>query len=280
MATGTVYRKLFKGQQPERVRSALRQLDGGQLLTSLGAQLELALRGSDEATQEYVVGYRRLTVCLLAEARSGRPDLVTLREDGEIALIDAKGQPARAPIGALENALVEAPFSPWATAYDLGDAVALDLTSRVRVLLGHRGLTPPGTDEHFALTFDDLDAQRFIRRARHYLNNPHTEHPLRRIMGAFGLSKTELGGLFGVRRQAVDQWLARGVPPERQEKVAALDALADLLGRKLKADRLPGVARRPADAYDGETMLDLIRQDRHRELLDLVRRSFDWATAA
>jgi hypothetical protein len=43
---------------------------------------------------------------------------------------------------------------------------------------------------------------------------------------------------------------------------------------------VPGVARRPAPVYGGETMLELIRRDRHRELLDLVRASFDWATAA
>jgi hypothetical protein len=94
------------------------------------------------------------------------------------------------------------------------------------------------------------------------------------------LSKTELAGLFGVRRQAVDQWVARGVPAERQEKVATLDALIDVLDRKLKPGRLPGVARRPAEAYGGKTMLDLIREDRQREVLDLVHASFDWATAA
>jgi transcriptional regulator with XRE-family HTH domain len=106
------------------------------------------------------------------------------------------------------------------------------------------------------------------------------EHPLRRLMEAFELSKTELGSLFGVRRQAVDQWLERGVPSERQEKVQTLLAIADLLERKLKPGRLAGVARRPADAYGGKTMLELIAADRHRELLELVRESFDWASAA
>lgn len=280
MATGKLYRVVFRAQQPDRVRSALRDWDGGVLLSSLGAQLELALEGSEEATREYVTGYRELAVRLLLEARGERPNLVTVTDDGKVALVDAEGRPARAPIGALETASVEAPFGPWARSYDLGDAAALDLTSRVRVLLGYRGLTPPGTDGHVAMTFDDLDAQRFIRRARHYLNNPDGQHPLRRIMQAFGLSKTELGGLFGVRRQAVDQWLVRGVPPDRQDKVATLEALADLFERKLKAGRLAGVARRPADAYGGATMLDLIRQDRHRELLESARRSFDWASAA
>ena len=40
---------------------------------------------------------------------------------------------------------------------------------------------------------------------------------LAEIEASFGLSKTELGRLFGVSRQAVDQWRVRGVPGDRQE---------------------------------------------------------------
>ncbi len=99
-------------------------------------------------------------------------------------------------------------------------------------------------------------------------------------MGVFRLSKSELGRLFGVTRQAIDGWLAQGVPAEREDKLATLLALADLLERKLKTDRIPGIARRPAEAYGGHTMLELIAADRQRELLELVRRSFDWSQAA
>jgi hypothetical protein len=100
------------------------------------------------------------------------------------------------------------------------------------------------------------------------------------IQAAFGLTKTELGRLFGVSRQAVDQWRARGVPGNRQEKAATVAATADLLSHQMKAGRLPGVARRPARAYGGLTMLEMIERDRHRELLERVRAAFDWATAA
>jgi hypothetical protein len=280
MSRNTIERTLFTAREPGRVRDALRQLHGGRLLAALGTQLELALRGSDDAAREYVRGYRELIGCLLANGHRIHQNRLVVTEQGQLALVDANGKPARAPIAAVENTAAEAPFSPWATTYELADAVGLDLTSRVRVLLGHRALSSPAADNGWIPVGDDLDAQRFIRRVRHYLNHPDAVHPLRRIADAFGLSKTELAGLFGVRRQAVDQWLARGVPPERQEKVATLDALVDVLARKLKPERLPGVARRPAAAYGGETMLELIRQDRHHELLDLVRASFDWATAA
>ena len=83
-----------------------------------------------------------------------------------------------------------------------------------------------------------------------------------------------------VLEQAIDQWLERGVPSERQEKVQTLVAICDLLERKLKPGRLAGISRRPADAYGGKTMLQLIAADRHRELLEVVRDSFDWASAA
>jgi hypothetical protein len=38
--------------------------------------------------------------------------------------------------------------------------------------------------------------------------------------------------------------------------------------------------RRPADAYGGKTMLELIAADEHGELLAQVRDSFDWTSAA
>jgi len=272
---------LFAGNL-QRVRRALRELDDGELLPALGAQLERALEGSTEATREYVRCYHVLTLRVLDEAHRARPDVVVRTGDGHLALIDVKGTPRRAPVEALETASAEAPFGPWTARFPLEEAVALDLTSRVRQLIGLRALdlapADPGLGE--VVDVDDLTALRFLRRVRFHLNHPDEEHPLRRLMDAFELSKTELASLFGVRRQAVDQWLERGVPSERQEKVQTLIAICDLLERKLKPGRLAGVARRPADAYGGKTMLELIAADQHRELLELVRDSFDWTTAA
>ncbi len=266
----------------QRVRRALRELDGGELLTALGIQLERALEGSAEATREYVRCYHLLMLRVLDEAQRARPDVVVRAADGHLALMDVKGTPRRAPVEALETAAAEAPFGPWTTRFPLEEAVALDLASRVRQLLGLRAveLAPADPGVGDVVDIDDLTARRFLRRVRFHLNHPDEEHPLRRVTDAFGLSKTELGSLFGVRRQAVDQWLERGVPSERQDKVQTLVAICDLLERKLKPGRLAGVARRPADAYGGKTMLELITADRHRELLELVRDSFDWASAA
>jgi hypothetical protein len=98
------------------------------------------------------------------------------------------------------------------------------------------------------------------------------------IQDPLGLSKTELGRLFGVSRQAVDGWHRHGVPGARQAKAATVAAVVDLLSHRLKEERIPGIARRPAGAYGGLTMLEMIERDRHEELLDAMRRSFDWAS--
>jgi len=117
-----------------------------------------------------------------------------------------------------------------------------------------------------------------MARAAHELLHPET--PLERIATVFGLTHTELARLFGVRRQALDQWESRGVPSQRQEKLATLGAIADLLVGKLKRDRIPGVVRRSAPAYSGRSPLDAIAAGDQDLVLAELRDAFDWSTAA
>jgi len=100
------------------------------------------------------------------------------------------------------------------------------------------------------------------------------------IAETFELTETEIGRLFGVSRQAVGQWRDRGVPSNRMTRVTTVAAICDLLGHQLKAERIPGVARRPAEAYGGLSMLDMIERGREDELLRMIRRTFDWASPA
>jgi transcriptional regulator with XRE-family HTH domain len=248
---------LLKDPDPERVRRALADF-APDLIEGLDVQLAAALAGSPGSTREYVLLWRRLAARLLAGAQTVSPN-------GAAELI------------LVEDASTQAPFGGFASEYGLGQGVALELTSQIREKLGLTRL--PANSPAEAGTFDELTIRRFLTRARMALNQPDGD-VLSRLMNSFQLSKTDLAELFGVRRQAVDGWLRKGVPGERQEKLHALVALADLLERKLKPGRLPGVARTPADAYGGLTMLEMIEQDRHRELLALVRQSFDWSTAA
>jgi transcriptional regulator with XRE-family HTH domain len=106
------------------------------------------------------------------------------------------------------------------------------------------------------------------------------ETPLHQIASAFSLTRTELAGLFGVRRQALDQWEARGLPAARQEKLATLGAIADLLTAKLKRERIPGVVRRQTPAYGGRTLLEAVADGDEELVLAELRDAFDWAAAA
>ena len=248
---------LLRDQDPERVRRALMGF-APELIEELDVELAAALAGSLDSTREYVLLWRRLAARLLAGAQTVSPN-------GPVELI------------LVEDASTQAPFGAFTSEYGLGQGAALELTSHIREKLGLRGL--PAHPAAEPGTFDELAIRRFLTRARMALNQLGGDE-LSRLMNSFQLSKTDLAELFGVRRQAIDGWLRKGVPAERQEKLHALVAIADLLERKLKPGRLPGVARTPADAYGGLTMLEMIAQDRHRELLALVRQSFDWSTAA
>ena len=99
------------------------------------------------------------------------------------------------------------------------------------------------------------------------------------VAETFELSETDLGRLFGVSRQAVGQWRERGVPSSRMAKLATTAAICDLLRHRLKPERIPGIARRPARAYGGLSMLEMIEGDRQDELQAEIRRSFDWAAS-
>jgi DNA-binding XRE family transcriptional regulator len=129
-----------------------------------------------------------------------------------------------------------------------------------------------------AWLLSDQEAVRFYRAVGDEL--ARARMPLDRIASVLGVSRTELARLFGVRRQAIEQWEARGVPGERQEKLATLDAIADLLSAKLKPERIPGVVRRPAAAYGDRSILDAIAVGEEALVLDELRDAFDWAAAA
>ena len=245
-------------------------------LEALGRSVEAALAGDPRAVQSYLARYRQLTRRLLEAAAQAVPGVVT-DNAGTIELQDQSGEQGGFIVAALDESAADAPFSRWAAALGFGDGVAVHALASLRELLpGTAPLTPP--DAAPVLAISEVAARRFLRSVRLGLNGD--EPPLARVQQVFGLNYTELGGLFGVTRQAAKDWLERGVPADRQDKVATVASTADLLERKLKPERIPGIARRPADAYHGTTMLGFIAEDRHRELLEITRASFDWTTAA
>jgi hypothetical protein len=249
----------------------------GEEIAQLGGAVEGALHGDSRAASAYVRSYQRLTRALLNTAAESHPQMFVTDATGHVELHDRSGTHAGWIEAALDQSAAEAPFSRWVALLGLREGVAMHALASLRALVpDSHPFDTPATEGVLAIS--DLDARRFLRGVRRCLNAD--EPALAHIQETFALNNTELGGLFGVTRQGVKDWIERGVPAERQERVATVAAIADLLERKLKQERIPGIARRPADAYGGLSILDLIRQEREHELLDITRRSFDWATAA
>jgi hypothetical protein len=246
-----------------------------------------AATGDWDAAREYVMHWRRLSEGLLASLHQQRPDLVVKAPDGRLVIVDVKGDPVETTSDRLLAIAALAPCSGWVALAGLGRGIALRLLAEIRGEVP--GSVPlvlkAGLCTHWAPGDALRTVVRLIERALGEDSESEQQSVgsaalLRRVMELFELDKTGLAKLFGVRRQAVDQWERRGVPAERRGKLATMVAIGELLARRLRPGFLPGVARREAPAYDGLTMLEMIRRDRHDDLLEDVRKSFDWATTA
>jgi hypothetical protein len=241
----------------------------------LGRLIPVAVAGSEGAARAYAGAWRELSDALLEAIRRERPDVIAATEDGALVVIDADGSASPASERLLDYLALQAPFSPWVELLGPGPGAAVFLLGELRAAVaGLEQLPVPGGP----LPHWDVDEAALARFSRAVLD-ASAERELARIIRVFGLSITETGKLFGVRRQAVSQWLDDGVPPARASKVTVVARIADLLERMLVADRIPGIARTPADAYGGRTMLEMVADDRHEDLLRTITASFDWAAS-
>ena len=116
--------------------------------------------------------------------------------------------------------------------------------------------------------------EEWVARLTAELDRHLSGRQLERVMRLWKLSRTELGALFGVSRQAVSKWITDGVPADRVEQVADLEAITDLLDRYLKRDRVPAVVRRQAPRLEGGSLLELVTAGSSREALRLTREMF------
>jgi hypothetical protein len=77
----------------------------------------------------------------------------------------------------------------------------------------------------------------------------------------------------------VTKWTDAGVPAERAEQVADVDAITDLLERYLKRERIPAAVRRRASRLDGASLIELVRDGRSDEALRRTRTMFTFTDA-
>jgi hypothetical protein len=263
------------------LRAAVRLIDRAApgLRDQLDASLKDALRGRPAAVRAYVRAYATLVERLLFAFHEARPDLVARDDAGDFVVQYAGGRRTKAPVDLLHGFAADAPFTAWVAAKGLGTGVALDLLARMRALLPGADPLPLPRAAVLPSLSDDPDALlRFTRRVARELQAGDSD--LRHVRETFGLNVTEVGRLFGVSRQAAASWLAGEPPAARRPKAACLAAIADVLARRLKPARIPGVVRAPAPAYGGKSMLELVAADRHEWLLESVRASFDYAATA
>ena len=95
-----------------------------------------------------------------------------------------------------------------------------------------------------------------------------------RTLEVWGLSQAESARLFGVSRQALAKWLQHGIPAERARAISDLAAATDLLVHYLKRDRVPAVVRRPINALEEASLMDLLARGDTRTLLATCRDMF------
>lgn len=259
----------------------------GREIRSLESAVRRVAQGERSAAREYLACWRLLTNRVLGLIRDQRPDIVAEGPGGQLLLIDIKGHRVDVTSERLLAAGLTAPFSGWVARLGLGRGIAVRLIAEIRECVpGAVPLVPPaGLGVHWA---SGEAMRRALQLFGHALaeeagaDDPGTKSAplLKGVMELFELDRTELASLFGVKRQAVEQWERRGVPADRQAKLATIVAIGQLLRQKLRPGLLPGVARRKASAYQGRTMLQMIAEDRHEELLKSIRECFDWAATA
>jgi hypothetical protein len=96
------------------------------------------------------------------------------------------------------------------------------------------------------------------------------------IMSGLGLSPSETGRLFGVRRQAVNAWLREGVPQTRLAEVARVAQATAALRSFFKAERLPAIARTAMPDLGQRTVLETIEARGAEPVLRLVDALRSW----
>ena len=194
-----------------------------------------------------------------------------------LTALPAGSSEARVPPSVVYRLLInDIAALPWVAPSADGPGVLTALVDRIRGIVGALPqqcvVVQPDVDEHRLVWFlESMADLEFEQRC---------SSPLRRAMKTLDLSSKDVAGLMGVTRQAVDKWLLGSPPAERMAKIGAIAEISDILRHRLKDGIPPVVARRPAEAYGGRSMLEVIADDEHEWLRHSVKETFDYARVA
>lgn len=275
---------ILKGKLPRPVAARMERKYRKQLILLAGA-VERSAKGDEQAAREYVDLWCELSSALLERLREWHPDAVLKSSRGELLVVEAKREPMEVTPQRLLLAAPLAPVSAWVAMEGLRRGLGLSLLAEIRQLVPRavQMTATPGLCLHWENPERMRVALGLIGHAvleRVIVRDAPRTDPLARITELFGLDRTELARLFGVSRQALDHWRRHGIPPDRQAKLTTILSIGELLEKHLSPGVVPGMARKPAPAYGGQTMLERIEADDHDALLESVRSSFDWALPA
>ena len=265
---------------PAKSAEECAQLLGGTFeeLSHLREPLAEALRGSWSSVVVLVSAWRTLVEDLLAAAADSFPESVT-RVDDHFGIMTSARIASVEPVSYLDHHIVDVPFSPLLEMFGADRGIGVVAIECLRALLPGQPPLYAHASSGWPTLPEGSDPERYRRLADLALRG--MEPPLIRVREMFALSNIELAGLFGVTRQAADQWMQTGeVPAARLQKLANLVAVGELLHRKLRPGQVPLVVRRQVDAYGGLNLLEMVRADRDAELLELTERSLDWSVTA
>ena len=182
------------------------------LVQELQQALPAALAGDEDAARRYARAWHQLVLQLIGSA-------------------------SRVPASAVEvldRLSLTAPFDP------LGPMNAL--MSVASTIIGDMNRRPSVRSSPVTLPAS-IDFDGFTRAVLDELSGAGSA--IRSLLPSWQLSIAEAARLFGVTRQAMQQWLAGDVPPARQPKVLAVVRIADLLSRNIRPEQIRGSCGRP-----------------------------------
>ena len=109
-------------------------------------------------------------------------------------------------------------------------------------------------------------------RAASSVHHAQALKQLDRIRGLLQLSGPELGFIFGVTRQAIEQWRGSRIPAEKLAAIDRVSETIDELRKRFKPQRLPAIVRAPMPILDNRSILQTLGDDGPPAIFEFFRR--------
>lgn len=208
----------------------------------------------------------------LCEVLDEHPELIERQEDLEGPL-GASFLPCLSLARYLQNPCRQRCFGGMLRAHDMKHTANRPRSGQKRSAPRKRSATfavEPGSRRAVAISATAIVPVPSRRRTRNF--DATTRRQLGQIQETLRLSVADLGKVFGVTRQAVDQWRTASVPVD---KAAAVDRVAECveeLARRFKPQRLPAVAREPLPILCGRSILQTLQTDGPAAIYEFFRR--------